>query len=208
MYFLGDRRYYLICLLIIAQTLAAFFVFFERKRPDARSVIIIAVLCALAIAGRMVFAMLPQFKPVCAIVIIAGVCFGAPGGFMTGAVTAFVSNFYFGQGPWTPWQMFAFGIIGAFAGLLADFKILPKRRAPLCIFGACACLVLYGLVMNTATVLMMNPTPSIAMIYAAVLSGLPYDLVHAVSTVFFLWIAAEPLCERIDRVKIKYGIEI
>ena len=206
-YLLGDRKYYIISLLIIAETLAAFFLSFERRRPDAREVIIIGVLCALAIAGRTLFAMLPQFKPVCAVVITAGVCFGSGAGFLTGAVSAFVSNFYFGQGPWTPWQMFSFGIIGALAGFLSDRGILPMRRLPLCIFGALACIFIYGAIMNPASVLMMHPTPDVRMLLASYIAGLPFDLVHAASTVFFLWFAAEPLCEKLGRVKIKYGLD-
>jgi hypothetical protein len=80
--------------------------------------VIIAVLCGIAVAGRAAFFMLPQFKPVVAIVIIAGASLGAESGFIVGALSGFVSNFIFGQGPWTPWQMFAFGMIGFIAGLL------------------------------------------------------------------------------------------
>ena len=89
-----------------------FFLVFENRRPQAREVVVIAVMAALAVAGRAAFFMLPQFKPTAAIVIIAGVGLGAEAGFLTGALAGFVSNFFFGQGPWTPWQMFAFGIPG------------------------------------------------------------------------------------------------
>ena len=90
---------------------------FEDRKPQAREVLLIAVMAAIAVVGRMAFFMLPQFKPVTAIVIITGISLGAEAGFLTGAVAGFVSNFFFGQGPWTPWQMFAFGII-----------VLPSHR--------------------------------------------------------------------------------
>ena len=72
----------------------------------------IALLCALAIAGRVAFFFLPQIKPIAAVVILAGVSFGGEVGFVTGALSAFVSNFYFGQGSWTPFQMVALGLVG------------------------------------------------------------------------------------------------
>ena len=91
---------------------------FENRKPKARELVIISSLCAIGVVGRTAFFMLPQFKPVAAIVIISGVAFGGETGFLVGAITAFVSNFFFGQGPWTPWQMFSFGIIGFLAGIM------------------------------------------------------------------------------------------
>lgn len=116
-FFLNDRKYYFISLLIVIYTMVPFVMVFENRKPQARELIVIAVLSAIAVAGRGAFFMLPQFKPVVAIVIITGVCFGAESGFLVGAVAGFVSNFFFGQGPWTPWQMFCFGIIGFIAGI-------------------------------------------------------------------------------------------
>lgn len=115
-YFLNDRKYFIISFLIICYAMIPFFLTFERRKPQARELIIIAVLIAIAVAGRAAFFMLPQFKPVIAIVVIAAICFGAETGFLVGAMTGFVSNFFFGQGPWTPWQMFCFGIIGFWQG--------------------------------------------------------------------------------------------
>ena len=100
------RLHYAISLLIIICAMIPFFMVFEKRKPQARELIIIATLSAIAVAGRAAFFMLPNFKPVCAIVIIAGVCFGAESGFLVGAVSGFVSNCFFGQGSHTPWQMF------------------------------------------------------------------------------------------------------
>ena len=117
-FFLNDRSDYFIFLCIIILSMLPFFLVFENRRPQAREVVVIAVMAALAVAGRAAFFMLPQFKPTAAIVIIAGVGLGAEAGFLTGALAGFVSNFFFGQGPWTPWQMFAFGIVGFLGGLI------------------------------------------------------------------------------------------
>ncbi len=205
-YYLGDRKYYFISMLIILETMLPFVMVFERRRPQARELIVIAVLCAVGVAGRAAFFMLPQFKPVTAVVIIAGVAFGGEAGFLVGAVTAFVSNMFFGQGPWTPWQMFAFGIIGFLAGVLFRKGILRRNTAALCAFGGLATFFIYGGIMNPAAVLMFQSRPTPEMFYLAYLQGIPFDLVHAAATVVFLWFIARPMLEKLDRIKVKYGL--
>ncbi|MEE0867024.1 MAG: energy-coupling factor transporter ATPase [Clostridia bacterium] len=205
-FYLGDRKYYFISLLIIIETMIPFCMVFESRKPQARELVIISVLCAIAVAGRTAFFMVPQFKPVVALVIIAGVCFGGETGFLVGAVTGFVSNFFFGQGPWTPWQMFAFGIIGFIAGILFRKGFLRKTKLSLCIFGAFATLVIYGGIMTPATVIMSQDKLNLAMIKAAFISGIPFDLIHAASTAFSLWFISEPMIDKLDRIKVKYGL--
>lgn len=205
-FYLQDRKYYFISLLIILETMIPFCMVFEARHPQARELVIISVLCAIAVAGRSAFFMLPQFKPVVALVIIAGVSFGGETGFLVGAVTGFVSNFFFGQGPWTPWQMFAFGIIGFLAGILFRKGFLRKTKASLCIYGAFATLILYGGIMNPASVIMSQEKLNLEMFQAAYLTGLPFDLVHAASTAFFLWFLSEPMIDKLERIKVKYGL--
>lgn len=114
MTYLQDQKYLFISLLVMIECMIPFFLVFEGRHPKARELVIISVLCAIAVAGRLAFTMLPQFKPVVAIVIISGVAFGGESGFLVGAVSMLVSNLMFGQGPWTPW-LFAGGIIGFIA---------------------------------------------------------------------------------------------
>ncbi len=203
---MNDRNYYFISLLIVAYTMLPFFMVFEHRKPQARELVVIAVLAAIAIAGRAAFFMVPQFKPVIAIVIIAGICFGGEAGFLVGVVTGFVSNFFFGQGPWTPWQMFCFGIIGFFAGVLFQKGLLPKKRLPLCIFGGLATLLIYGGIMNPCSLLIYTGTITVTSLKTAYLGGLAFDLVHSISTVFFLFILSQPMIEKLDRLKTKYGM--
>ena len=205
-FFLGDRKYYFISLLIILETMIPFCMVFESRKPKARELIIISVLCAIAVAGRAAFFMLPQFKPVVALVIIAGVCFGGETGFLVGAVTGFVSNFFFGQGPWTPWQMFAFGIIGFIAGILFKKGFLRKTKASLCIFGFLATFIIYGGIMNPSSVMMWQSKINWDMIKSAYIMGMPFDLIHAIGTMFFLWFISEPMIDKVERIKVKYGI--
>ncbi|MDR2699894.1 MAG: ATP-binding cassette domain-containing protein [Nitrososphaerota archaeon] len=206
MFYLGDHNYYFISLLIILETILPFMIVFERRKPQSRELVVIAVLCAIGVAGRVAFFMLPQFKPVIAIVIIAGVAFGGEAGFLVGAMTGFASNMFFGQGPWTPWQMFAFGIIGFLAGIFFKKGLLLRSKLSLCAFGGLATFLIYGGLMNPAMVLMLQNQPTNAMFYAAYLQGIPFDLVHAFATVVFLAVAARPMLEKLDRIKMKYGL--
>jgi energy-coupling factor transport system substrate-specific component len=204
--FLGDRSYYAISLAVIVLSMIPFALVFENRKPQARELVIIAVMVAIAVAGRAAFFMVPQFKPVVAIVIIAGVSLGAESGFIVGALTGFVSNFFFGQGPWTPWQMFAFGIIGFLAGILFSKGILVKKRLPLCIFGGLSTLILYGLVMDTASISIFTQTLTRESVLSVYLMGIPFNAIHAAATVVFLLLLAGPMTEKLDRVKKKYGL--
>ena len=205
-YYLGDKKYYFISLLIILETMIPFAFAFENRKPKARELVIISSLCARGVVGRTAFFMLPQFKPVAAIVIISGVAFGGETGFLVGAITAFVSNFFFGQGPWTPWQMFSFGIIGFLAGIMFQKGILRKTKTDMCVFGFLVTFVIYGGIMNPASVIMWQSNININMVLSSYVMGMPFDFIHAVSTVFFLFFAAEPMLEKLERIKIKYGL--
>ncbi len=203
---LDNRKYYFISLAIMLETMIPFAMVFESRKPKARELVAISVLCAIAVAGRAAFFMLPQFKPTVALIIIAGVCFGGETGFLVGAVTGFVSNFFFGQGPWTPWQMFTLGIIGFIAGVLFKKDFLKKTRASLCIFGFLAALVIYGGIMNPASIIMWQNKITLQMITAAYIAGLPLDIIHALSSAVFLWLISMPMIDKLERIKIKYGL--
>ena len=183
-----------------------FFLIFEGRKPQARELVVIAVLCAIGVAGRAAFFMLPQFKPVMALCIIAGVAFGGETGFLVGAMTMLLSNVMLSQGPWTPWQMFSMGIIGFLAGVLFRKGLLRRTRGSLCTFGALAAIVVYGGIMNPASALMWSYTINWRIILAYYISGFLMDCVQAAATAFFLWFAAEPMLEKLDRIKVKYGL--
>ena len=206
MFAFGDRKYYFISLLIILETILPFWVMFEKRKPRAREIVLISVLCAIGVAGRTAFFMVPQFKPVAALVIITGLCFGSQTGFLVGSVTGFVSNFFFGQGPWTPWQMLAYGLIGFISGGFFRYGFFRKTKAALCVFGFFATLILYGGVVNMASALMWIARPQGGSLLSVYAMGLPFDLIHAVSAAFFLWVAAESMIEKLERVKLKYGV--
>lgn len=204
--YLGDKKYYIISLIVILETFIPFCMVFEDRKMQARELVIISVLCAISVCGRTAFFSLPQFKPVAALVIISGVCFGAESGFLVGAITGFVSNFFFGQGPWTPWQMFGFGVLGFLAGILFRKGWIRKNRTSLCVFGFFTAIIIYGGIVNIATVLISQTTLSVEMIIKACIAGLPIDLIHGVSTAFFLWFISETMIEKLERIKVKYGL--
>ena len=205
--YLGNQHYNITALLVLLECMLPFFLVFESRKPKARELVIIAVLCAIGVAGRSAFFMLPQFKPVMALVIIAGVAFGGETGFLIGAVTMLASNILFSQGPWTPWQMFSMGIIGFLAGILFRKGLLRRSCGSLATFGAFAAIIIYGGIMNPASAIMYSSQNlNWEVIMAYYVSGLPMDLVHAAATVIFLLIAAEPMLEKLDRIKVKYGL--
>ena len=179
-----------------------FFLSFEKRAPSAGELVLVAVMTAFSAAGRFIFAPLPFFKPVSAIIIIAGRHFGPLAGFMTGALSAVISNIWFGQGPWTPFQMLCWGLIGASAGLLGDRL---SRPVPLCIAGIAAGIG-YSMLMDVWTVLSMNGSFTGSLWIAAIISALPVTGIYCVSNVVFLLVLNKPLGRRLERIRTKYGV--
>ena len=205
-HFFGDRKYYFTSLLILLEAMVPFLLLFEGRKVQARELVIIAVLCALGVAGRAAFFMIPAFKPVVALVIIAGVALGAETGFLIGAVTMLISNLIFGQGPWTPWQMFAMGLIGFLAGVIFHKKAAKVSPAILAVFGALATFLIYGILLNISSLLVFYNDPSLPMMVTVYLLGLPFDIVHTIATITFILLIGRPMLKKLDRIKIKYGL--
>ena len=204
--YFGKKSYGVVSILVLLECMAPFALIFEGRKPKARELVLIAALCALAVAGRAALFMLPGFKPVAALVILSGVAFGGETGFLVGAMSMLTSNVLFGQGPWTPFQMFAMGLIGFLAGVSFQKGLLRAGRAPLAIFGAVSVVLVYGGIMNTASAILYQPNLSLSVLKAYYLTGFPFDLVHAAATALFLWFGAEPMLEKLERVKRKYGL--
>lgn len=204
--YLGDRHYGIISLAVLFECMLPFFLIFEGRKPKARELVIISVLSALGVAGRAAFFMLPQFKPVMAITIIAGVAFGGESGFLVGAVTMLASNVMFSQGPWTPFQMFAMGIVGFLSGVLFKKGFLRKTRSSLCVFGVLSSIIIYGGIMNPSTLTWGNSTINAKTLLTCFVTGFPMDCIHAIATALFLFLIAESCLEKLERVKLKYGL--
>lgn len=202
-----DRRYYIVSLIIIVLSMLPFALRFERSKKTARELVVLAAMTAICVAGRAAFYMLPQFKPIAALTIITGVAFGCESGFIVGAMAAFVSNFIFGQGPWTPWQMEALGLMGFLAGVLFHKKdgSLPKL-VPLVIFGGLGTLIVYGIIVDNSTLFTYASEISLDMALAKYSAGLPMNLIHAGATIIFLLALAKPMLKKLNRIQVKYGL--
>ncbi|CAA7603266.1 ECF-type riboflavin transporter, S component [Acididesulfobacillus acetoxydans] len=199
----GNGNYGLLSVLLIIVTTVPFFLRFERRKPQARELVIIAVMATLAALGRVVFAPVPDFKPTSAIVIIAAVAFGPEAGFLTGAVAAVASNLFLGQGPWTPWQMFCWGMIGFGAGMLS--KGGSKSVLVLSIYGFLTGFA-FGWVMNIWFIVAFVQPITWAAVAAAYISSFWLDFTNALSTVLFILLLAKPWLKKLNRIKVKYGL--
>ncbi|SFW54549.1 ECF transporter S component [Ruminococcus flavefaciens] len=197
--FFDGKRHILIALAVAVLSLVLFAAGFEKKSTGTRRMVIVAVMTALCFAGRFI----PFLKPVAALTIITGLYLGGEAGFLVGSLSAVLSNFYFGQGPWTAFQMLAWGLIGLFAGMLS--KPLLGNRILLLLYGALAGLG-YSFFMDIWTVLWYNEGFSIKLYAAALVSAIPYTMSYAVSNVLFLYLLAPPFGEKLQRIKVKYGV--
>lgn len=208
----GDRVYYVISALVAIYSLVPFFVGFERSKPQIRELVVISVLIAIGVIGRQAFFMLPQMKPVIAISVIAGASLGPGAGFLVGAMIAFVSNFFFGQGPWTPWQMMALGLAGMFAGLIFQKwnrrgpKPSKVHKIAVCVFGLVSG-YFYGLIVDLWTLFGYTEKPSLNAYLVVKSTAIWFDTLLAISTFMFLWVLYAPMIKKLNRIKLKYGMD-
>lgn len=201
---LGGRSYYITGTLMIVEILVPFFMAFEGRKPQARELVVVAVMCAIAVAARAAIP-LPHFKPMFAIIILSGVALGGETGFLVGAVSAFASNFFYGQGAYTPWQMMAYGTAGLLGGWVFSKRWLPKKRLPMAIFGFVCVLAVVGPLLDTCTVFLTLTEITPAAAAPLYLSGLPVNFSQALCTFLTILLLGEALLEKLERVKLKFG---
>ncbi|OLS02321.1 ECF transporter S component [Tissierella creatinophila] len=200
----NDRRYNLISIIIAFLSCIPFFIRFESKRPKAREIMVIVVMASISVTSRIIFAPIPGFKPVTALTAITGIAFGPEAGFLTGAISALVSNMFFGQGPWTPFQMIAWGLLGFIAGVLSKFNLM-KNKAFLILYSIFAG-IFYSLIMDIWHVLSIDGLFTLEKYKIAIVAAIPFTIIYAVSNIFFLILLNKPIGEKLDRIKIKYGL--
>ena len=204
----GDRLYLIASVVLIVLAIVIFVRSFERKKPSTKDVVLLSVMISLAVVGRLVFFMVPQFKPCAAIVIITGIMLGKQAGFLSGVMTAFISDMFFGMGPWTLWQMIGFGLIGLISAIIFNQERIEKMggfaKLILCTYGFLITFLLYGLLMDTATVFMVTDKPKLSTFIATYSAGIVFNMIHGISTFVFLYLMANPLSKKIKRILIKY----
>ena len=193
-------------LLLLGAVLVTGIAWFERTHPSTRVIALVAALAALAALGRVAFAPLPNVKPTTDIVLIAGLVLGGAPGFMVGAVAALASNLFFGQGPWTPWQMAAWGAIGVAGALLARAaRGREIGRGTLAIVCGLAGLA-FGAVMNLHMWILYSGDHSLAQLGAYFATSLPFDLAHAVGSVVFCLAFGPALVRALRRYRTRFEI--
>ena len=270
-----DRNYIMISVIVLALTMMPFFMVFERRKPKAREIVLIAMMCAISVCAHLICSVTIPLRAGTAIIIVCGIALGPEAGFLIGALARFVLNFYAGQGPWSPWQMFCWGLLGFLAGLAFNRDNLEKKKSRqftavmgptmcvaftviiayisyvifppadkavfwgwrLYIFGAVGLLlgvilqrkrlpvdditltvftfftvfIIYGGLMNVFTMISTagipgNPAISWNTLKIYYVSGAPYDLIHAGSASVCVLIFGEKIIQKLERIKIKYGI--
>lgn len=198
-----EKYYSWISLCIAVISCLPLFYAFEHREKTAAELNVLAVLIAISSLSRLIFSFVPGFKPITALTVIAAIWLGKESGFVVGALSAVVSNIYFGQGPWTPFQMFAWGGIGFLAGLFC--KRLRNNKILLCIFGILSG-VLYSLAMDVWTTVWADGEFNISRYLTSVVLAIPTTFEYAVSNVIFLLLLSKPFGDKLSRIKIKYGL--
>ena len=194
-----ERRYVYTVAVLTVMSLFLFVTGYENKKIGTRRLVVVSIMIAFCVIGRFI----PFFKPISAITVITAIYLGGEAGFLTGSLSALISGFYFGIGPWTPFQMLAWGIVGLLAGFLS--KILVGSRLLLIVYGALSGIA-YSLVMDVWSVLAYSGGLHFEDYYVAILAALPHTVLYAVSNIIFLLLLAGPIGRKLSRVKIKYGI--
>jgi len=192
-------------LVVLGLALVAGFAWYERTHPTARVLALVATLAALAALGRIAFAPLPNIKPTTDIVLLTGYALGGAPGFAVGAVAALASNVFFGQGPWTPWQMCAWGGVGIGGALLARAAGRELGRGALA--AACALAgVGYGVVMNLHLWVTYSGDHSLAALGAYFTTSFPFDLAHVVGNVLFCLVFGPALVRALTRYRQRFEV--
>ncbi len=199
-----EKQYLLLSFMMLGFAMLPFFIRFERKKLKPEEVILIALLAAIAAVSRVPFAPLPSVQPTSFVIIMAALVFGAEVGFLVGSIAAIVSNLFLGQGPWTPWQMFSWGMIGYTAGLLKDtafMKSLLGKNIFGFIWG-----FLFGWIMNLWFLIGFLKELTWQAFVGAYLASFYFDLAHALSNVFFITVFSAMWLKILVRVQRKYGL--
>ena len=202
---LPGRSYYLTGTLMVVELLIPFLLAFEGRRPQARELVTIAVMAAIAVAARAAIP-IPHFKAIFAVIMISGIAFGPETGVLVGAVAAFASNVFYGQGPYTPWQMLGYGVAGLIAGWVFQNKRLPRKPLVMAVFGFVSVVLLVGPVLDTSSVFLTLPSITWRTAWPLYVSGFTVNLSQAICTFLVLLLLGDPFLEKLDRVKAKYGM--
>ena len=199
-----NRNYLAFGIGILLLFLVPFMMIFKKRRPQAKEFIALLVMSAIAVAARAAFIMVDQFKPMGAIIMITAVSFGPEAGFLCGGISVIASNLIFGNGPWTPWQIFAYGV----GGYLVGFVFRKKRPGKLLLSVVIAAVVfaVVGSILDTCAVSTMPNMIDASKIWPVYKAGIPVNLTMAAACFIASFFLADPILDRLERMKSKYGM--
>lgn len=203
---IGGNSYIVGSIIVVICAMLPFFITFERRRVDVQRLVLIAVMSTLAIVSRALFVAVPFFKPMAGIVMISGMALGPVPGFMVGSISMFASNFIFGQGPWTLWQMLSFGLCGAVFGLMANRAFMGaghlswKRLLGVSVLAGLFYILVAGPILDTSTIFFMLSRITPEGVLAVYLAGFPINCISGISTAITVGLLANPLLWRVRLV--------
>ena len=201
-----NGNYYIAAVAIILLSILPFYIFFEQRKIKTSEIVTLSAMIALCVASRAVMAYIPQVKPTCALVIVTAIAFGPNVGFLVGSLSMFVSNFIFGQGMFTPFQMLGMGLAGFICGLIFHKKIYANNKLAVSIVGGLACFLIYGIIVDSCSFLMMSTDFTFKSAIRIYLSGMSFNLIHGITTGILLFFINKPMTDKFNRLRIKYGI--
>lgn len=204
--FFSDKSYYISAAIIIVLAMIPFFVFYENRKIKTSEIVLCAMMIAICVSSRAIMAFIPQVKATCAIVIVTAIAFGPNVGFITGSLSMFVSNFFFGQGMFTPFQMLGMGLTGFFCGFIFYKKSYNTDKILVSVVGGVICFFVYGFIVDSCSVLMMLSDFTLKSVVSIYASGVTFNLIHAITTGMLLFFINKPMTDKFTRLRIKYGI--
>jgi len=193
-------------MLLVALVLAGGFFWYERSRPSARIVAAVAALAALAVAGRVALAPIPNVVATTDVVLLTGYCLGPAPGFAVGALVGLISNFWLGQGPWTPWQMAGWGMIGIGGGALALLTLRRLGRIGLALVAAISGLA-YGALLDLSVMVTYGGEQSLDRYLALSARGIPFNLAHAAGNAALMLAVGPAMVRMLDRFRARMEVD-
>jgi Prenyltransferase and squalene oxidase repeat len=190
-------------LLVLATMLIGGFAWYERSRPPSQIVALVAALSAISVAGRVAFSPIPNVVPTTDLTLIAGFSLGAGPGFAVGALSGLVSNFWLGQGPWTPWQMAGWGMTGVFGAWLA--ALTGRRVGRVWLAAVCALAgFAYGALLDFSLMVTYGGEQSLDRFLAISARGVPFNIAHAAGNAALALVAGPAMVRMVLRYRRRF----
>lgn len=200
----SNQHYMMLSFLVMFASFIPFLFRFSKHKTTSRELVMLAILIAIAAVSRIPFAALPSVQPTTFVIIVAGIVLGPQGGFVVGTLAAIVSNLFLGHGPWTPWQMYAWGMIGLIAGVLQNTWMM-KNMLSRCIYGFVVG-ILFGWIMNLWFIIGVIQEINWQAIFVYYSASFYFDLAHGLSNIFFILLFSTTWIKILERFKRKYGL--